>query len=499
MCALGQKVQQGEVLFEDALQGLHLNVVANLYYEPWFHEDETGHQSGFHMDILRELATRAGFNYTVHVIDTAALGSNFSWTDLLVNSTRSFDVSMDSWIVVPQRIALGLRPPYSFLDRTLVTAKHSEEEETSLQDDLTAWSLPFTPALWMTFVAVSIGTAFLYFGLEAEKNTEDLGGHHRGAFTRFLDAQYLGLVLFTQSGGYAPHTGWGKLLVLTYSFMILLLISSYTANLAATLVTVSRAKGCSNLDLCLAQGKKVCVQRATAYDEWLTTSNAFPYLRNDARVVRTNDEPFTGLAEGRCEVVLESKESFEASLLRSDVNADCNLEQVGSDLKHFLGGWMGFADHYTHCTSLLLDALGVHILTMELDGTLEQITRSLHQVTATRADCQEQSSQDQTGSSQYDVRQMMGAFTIHFVKYGFGHSAHLAEEVLPRMQDPADEATKSRQEMMHPVPSAQAEAASASDKVLSVKDIDVEQLFELKRSMEVQLTLLSKQLAMADN
>eukprot|EP00403_Amphidinium_massartii_P007770 CAMPEP_0178383898 /NCGR_PEP_ID=MMETSP0689_2-20121128/7237_1 /TAXON_ID=160604 /ORGANISM="Amphidinium massartii, Strain CS-259" /LENGTH=484 /DNA_ID=CAMNT_0020004129 /DNA_START=306 /DNA_END=1760 /DNA_ORIENTATION=- len=370
------------------------------------------------MDLLRELSRRAGFTFTVYAVDVNDANfmqnrQDWTWTQLLVNQTKLFDVAMSEWLVTAERMNEGLRSPYAFLDRALLAVGYaSDDEETSVSDDLIRWTDPFTVGLWLTFLGISVMTGILYYFLEKDKNYDDLGEPDRGVLPRMLDAQYMGLALFTQGGGFAPATGAGKLLILTYSLVVLLLTTAYTANLAAGLVSTTAGKACASLDECLAEGSTVCVVGRTPYFEWLLgPQSPYSWLQGSSQLVESSADVFIDMAEGKCDVALEGGENVRAGFVRLDVNANCNLQWIGDELLHLSAGWFGHADHHDHCTSVLLDALSIHFVRMDMDGELKKLKDQHMTRISTRAPCPENVVAEE--APQWTVRSMLGGLTIH--------------------------------------------------------------------------------------
>mmetsp|Transcript_9118 Transcript_9118/g.20291 ORF Transcript_9118/g.20291 Transcript_9118/m.20291 type:complete len:581 (-) Transcript_9118:58-1800(-) len=414
MCERTLQVQRGELALEEALQGLHLNMVATAgYNDQRFREEEDGMQTGHQTELLREIAARAGFTYTLYSMDVRELpDSGWTWSEVLLNQTSSFDVAVGEWLVNGDRLARGVRCPYAFLDNRLTLTKHVEPpKESTLAEDLGRWLEPFTVGLWATFLGVTFVTAALYYFLEAHRNEEDLGHPDRGTLPRVCDAQCMGLYLFTQAGGFTPSSGCGKLLVLTYSLVVLLLVTAYTANLAAGLVQNNQVDACLSLSSCLSRGSSVCVVRSTPFEEWLLDpTNKYAYLR-PPKLVSTSGDPFAGIIDGSCDMVLEGFEDTKLALRRQEVNGDCTLSILDRDLLSLASGWMGSTDHQNYCTSLILDALSIHFIRMEVDGILSRLATEYVESRATQASCTKDSTSDI--QQQWDIRSMLGGLSIH--------------------------------------------------------------------------------------
>eukprot|EP00403_Amphidinium_massartii_P001961 CAMPEP_0178372342 /NCGR_PEP_ID=MMETSP0689_2-20121128/1301_1 /TAXON_ID=160604 /ORGANISM="Amphidinium massartii, Strain CS-259" /LENGTH=580 /DNA_ID=CAMNT_0019992257 /DNA_START=1 /DNA_END=1743 /DNA_ORIENTATION=- len=418
MCSQSRRMLSGEIKLDAALEGMHLNLVAFTNYAPLrFQEDASGRQSGLHMEVLRRVAQRGRFNFTVHAVDPSTLPGNWSWSEMLINQTKHFDIAMSEWLVTSDRMEQGVRCPYPFDGRTLVASKRrlASEEDRLFFDELTRWTQPFTAGLWLAFVCASVVTGATYYMLEHNyANHRDLGHPNRGPVPRIADSQYRGLASFTGAGYFVPKSGFGKLLVLTYSLLILLLVTAYTANLAATLVQTAQRVECQTFDSCIAQGLKVCVADRSAYYDWLLTST-YSFLARSPQLVKVQgSDTFKGLIDEACDIVLEDSETTEIAFLRQDVNPDCSLQKIDEQLMDLAGGWMGSTAFSAPCTSALVDALSVHFLRMEADGELRELRNWYYQQAATRSACPSTSSET-TSLPQWTIESMSGGICIHIV------------------------------------------------------------------------------------
>ena len=142
------------------MRGLHITAVTRTEpgNRPWFHESVSinggSRQTGLHADLMRELANRAGFTYEITGMHArryfrprklwqsaahppSAFLPEMSWTQYLVVAVDKFDLSLDwykqvldkcfihgfamyRWLEQHERVSLGIRCPYSFMDLSLL-------------------------------------------------------------------------------------------------------------------------------------------------------------------------------------------------------------------------------------------------------------------------------------------------------------------------------------------------------------------------------------------
>ena len=234
VCNVATALHEGRVELPDALNGLHLHFAA-VFPSPesdaWFEYDsETKKTKGFHASLIDEVASQAGFTYDLTVnpeSDLDAIGDSWS-TYLDVISTR-YDVHFGAWFQTIERGSRGQWLPYSFLDVSLVAVKYGSVREKSFYERFWAFADPFEWDLWVTFVLVSVATAFIYLAIEHRHNLEDFDPEASLA-NKAANTVYRTLGQFTGAGGLAPHTWAGKFLLLSYSLLILLVTAAYTAN-----------------------------------------------------------------------------------------------------------------------------------------------------------------------------------------------------------------------------------------------------------------------------
>jgi len=414
-CGRAEGVHNGSIGLEDALRGLHIALVTPLYDPPWFDEPidvaTPGRMTGFHADLAAALAARAGFSYTIYSHPLSSFAPDMSWTEYLNVSVRNYDVSLDWWLATNERSRMGIQAPHDFLDLSLLAAAYGTAVDPSFGEVFWKFSEPFSPELWWTFFGISLATSLLYLVVEANVDDSDFDPSSP-IYLNVLRSAWMGLVQFTAAGGFSPRTCSGKLLVLTYSAFILLLVSAYTANLVAYLAVHHETRTCESVDACVKTGERFCVRQGTIADDWF--SSAYHELEESGQIFRCQENPWVCVRRQECTLVVQPSMMYELASRNLDYNEDCAMTRVGvGSLKYFGGGWMTKVDYSDKCTSLFNDALGSHMLALQADGQLDALVKDLYASTSTQASCSSNQDDEIEEETSLPVPAVAGALVIH--------------------------------------------------------------------------------------
>ena len=209
---------------------------------------------------MKALAARGGFTWEITSHPEASFSPELTWTGYVDQATRKYDLSLDWWLVLPERLDLGLRAPSAFLDLSVVGATHAVEDDPSFWENFKSFSRPFHGHLWLVFILFSVATALVYVLIEAPH--QDMGLEEGAPLHHKLwQSLYTALLQFNGAGGFEPQTTPGKLLLAGYSFFILLFVAAYTANLASLLVVDASVSVCGSVEDCLqARSVRSCTK-----------------------------------------------------------------------------------------------------------------------------------------------------------------------------------------------------------------------------------------------
>ena len=237
---------------------------------------------GLMTKILDELSRRAGFewrnNYGFFI--PPKTGDNYTWTDCLVWSASSYDISVEwwgetvqrkekgsfvcvcvcvcvyahtfaccAWIVciahdpyfpvLPLTGPAGVTYPIGFYDASiiLVTPAYGASGSSAFFNVAFSFLLPFSPELWVLVIALWLWCGLVYWFVEQTgkcRNKAEFTYEH--TWQNILLSIYNTSLEFAGCKWHNPKTFSGRLFSWAWLFARLLLMASYSANLASTFV-----------------------------------------------------------------------------------------------------------------------------------------------------------------------------------------------------------------------------------------------------------------------
>ena len=260
LCEQAAQVQNGTLELSDALRGQSISVIAlanNPAYARWDEIDAGPRQpGGLHPQLLTYVGISAGVDVRVEIVSPSEFLQHMRFDGFLQLATAHYDLVLGNFLMTPARAALGLRAPSEFLDLSVVATTRPEQGEGDIVERLFSFAAPFSWQVWAVFLAISVVTGLSYVALEGRsfelrlKGEESLMGnlrravnsglHHRLRISdvsmarRIIGAGMLSLYdtasVLIGDNHFQPATASGKLLSLSYGFMVLIFVSSYTAN-----------------------------------------------------------------------------------------------------------------------------------------------------------------------------------------------------------------------------------------------------------------------------
>ena len=394
----------------EGLQGVHLHIGSGLYDERFLRwDDATNSWQGLEVDLLDELARRAGFNYTIVILDW----SNLTDYDAALQE-KKWEVDMVTyayWYITPQRMVAGAYSPYGFLDSMLYATVVPPEVEWLSYEEIFSFTTPFSPQVWVTFLAMTLGTGLVYLALEGSSNEEDFPtgaeGYMKTGFA--MDSMFKSSGHVTGASGFTPQTWAGKILLTSWTWCIVLTLSAYTANLASFLVTKANSDGFSTLLQAVTQQKRIIVEAGTPIKDWFAGTygdyedwTSVPLGPQGRGMLLTNGEADTGLFP-----------IFEVEMLRqdADVNPRCSLTTIGEPLQNPQSGWMVTNDVKDNCTVLVRDVLSLWFMRLDLDNTLKELVAK-HLFSG--GNCPEVAEEEQSSApTPLEFQNMLGIMSVH--------------------------------------------------------------------------------------
>ena len=247
--------------------------------------DETN--PGLIAEILDEIGKRGNFTwrnsygYTPSPEKVVALADplsrdiaiNKTWTDLLLWSTQHYDISADEWFHTNERMKMGITFPEGFVDASIILADNVDDDDESDEKGfsfLWSWTKPFNGAVWAMIVGTAILSGLIYGMLETSHDTLDeqfdhfIGSHNPTDIPTLTDGDgrnegkaptmtnssttisstllhlstslYGITLIYFQHVILYPKTIPGKIMVCSIGFWSLVMVATYTANLASFFV-----------------------------------------------------------------------------------------------------------------------------------------------------------------------------------------------------------------------------------------------------------------------
>jgi hypothetical protein len=131
---------------------------------------------------------------------------------------------------------LGFSFPYTICqwDASPRLVVNLEKVDPEFWDEMIGFTTPFTPGLWALIVGCSIATAVIVWMFEVSnvgrEHNAELELRWKHGYKGLLKSAYLAGELFTGAGGLNPATTSGRVVALSWSFAVLILVSSCTHN-----------------------------------------------------------------------------------------------------------------------------------------------------------------------------------------------------------------------------------------------------------------------------
>jgi len=416
LCDRVHAITNGSISVDRGLQGIHLHIGSGIYDTRFLRINDLNQYEGLEIDLLDELARHAGFTYSIVIHDWTNL--NISYRQALRQRKEMQDmITFAYWFITPSRMAMGAYSPYGFLDSMLFATVIPPEKAKFSFDEIFSFLTPFSPMVWISFIGSMVGTGLMYRCLEGAANDEDYPDGPKGALNcRYLmDSIFKSFGHITGASGFSPKTWPGKILLISWTWCVVLILSAYTANLASFLVVkAENSVGFTNLKTAVTQGKTVSVQQGTPLESWFIgyiEKNRPDYKHMQSVPLLPEDRAMMLLREQSDAAIFPQ---FEVDILKQlpSVNPRCEMKTIGDPLLNIQAGWMVTNDAKEYCTNLVRDALAVWFLRMDLNGTLQSlVSKHLTPVVT----CPESVDQAASDATRLEIENMLGILSMHGV------------------------------------------------------------------------------------
>lgn len=357
----------------DALRGRNLSVAVQ--YGPGFDffqydpdEDLSAtNPSGMIASLLDDLAERAGFSwrYSFVAYDTNATyalhGSGLGkWDRMLKWTTENFDLSVDKWFQTTTRLESGIVFLHSWFDASLILVDQGDEVDFNWF----GFAEPFDFWVWMAIIGTVFASAIFMMCIEALENRRE----NRSLSSWFGDHIYSSNLAFSQHFLYDyPRTGAGRIFLSTFAFWSLLIVSTYTANLASILVENVLSSSVDSIQGAMDKNLFICIHDGSASATIVNT--LFPNFKNYENVVRasTPTQMYELLSSRKCDILVGTRQEYD--ILQNQEKYGCNLVQAGPEM-HPASASFAIEFDPLRCDSVLAYVLNIHMHALTTDGSL---------------------------------------------------------------------------------------------------------------------------------
>mmetsp|Transcript_28763 Transcript_28763/g.45119 ORF Transcript_28763/g.45119 Transcript_28763/m.45119 type:complete len:592 (+) Transcript_28763:165-1940(+) len=233
---------------------------------------------------------------------------------------------------------------------------------------------PFEGGLWAALVGEIIVVGLFFALLEAPwltaEEESDLVDGHVGSF---FDAAYLSFSALTCTLDKGPKSWGGKLVMLGHGWFMLIIIASYTANLATFLTTSALSPSITGWNDVTAAGTlyKIAIPAGLAHDDFLAFEKGhYGYNFNVAANTPTWEASMQAVIDGVADVTFHDEAMVQYYMLNNMSTSPCPLMTVGNK---FAPAGYGFAFGLDSTAFL---AWSQAILTMKENGEITKIVDS---------------------------------------------------------------------------------------------------------------------------
>ncbi|XP_069972392.1 glutamate receptor ionotropic, kainate 2-like isoform X1 [Penaeus vannamei] len=374
---------------------------------------------GFCIDLIYEISLIRGFNYTFKLVPDGAYGSRDQVTgewDGIVKQLMDHKADLgivDFTITYEREEAVDFSMPFMNLGISIIYKKPQKKAPS-----LFSFTSPFSPDVWLYMATAYLGVSVLLFIL-ARMAPEEWDCPYpciqdpdelENSFTLLNSLWFIIGTFLCQGADIAPKAVSTRIVAGIWWFFTLIMISSYTANLAAFL-TVERMDSPIEGAEDLAKQTKIkygCKEGGSTY-AFFRDSTIPTYQRMWAAMSSARPSVFTDTNEAGVERVSKSNGQYaflmESSSIEFQVERRCDLMQVGGllDSKSY-GIALPPESPYT-------DPISSAVLRLKENGKLHQLkTRWWKERSGGR--CMTEEKKDAASAAELGLENVGGVFVV---------------------------------------------------------------------------------------
>uniref|UniRef100_A0A0C9PM08 GRIK2_3 protein n=1 Tax=Fopius arisanus TaxID=64838 RepID=A0A0C9PM08_9HYME len=298
---------------------------------------------GYAIDLIEELSQLLKFTYAFELVPDGEYGredpDTRQWSGLIGRLLRrEADLAIcDLTITKARESAVDFTMPFMDLGISILFAK-SEDKEPEL------WSFlsPFSADVWMYMTTAYVLTSVLFWFQARIAPDEWIAAHPCESEPEELENNFTLLnslwsfagTLVQQGSDIVPSAGSLRMAGGMWSFFVLIMVSSYTANLAAFLTATKMDVSVSSVTELAGQTKiKYGAVNGGSTSGFFRGSNTSMYQRMWATMNEAKPSVFTKTNDEGIERVAKGKKTYaflmESTGIEYAIERDCNLMKVG--------------------------------------------------------------------------------------------------------------------------------------------------------------------------
>lgn len=332
-------VDMNSTIASEMLRGRHLHV-RDAVWAPFAFKDESSVYGwrGFDIDLITLVAERLGFTFEVHEMQTLP-GEN-TWTQMLYRVAPASDLVLSYWARLPERLDRVVMLS-GHVDMSATLVGRMEDKVWELHEIMFSSFKPFSSGLWLGILCMILCAGVVDWLLERRTD--------RGAGLSASMYEYLAGALW---GGFEyPKSLASAIYQIVLAFIILVVISAYTANLAAFLtVSAGSTMSIASIDNAIAADSPptICSYHNPLLSRVDNVYRRLQYITHDSNVLVADELAGVGSAAS-CDAAIVPKITYDIWRTQS---AYCHLRSAET-IFAASAGWA--TNRHSPCVALAVE------------------------------------------------------------------------------------------------------------------------------------------------
>ncbi|XGW09100.1 hypothetical protein V3C99_011423, partial [Haemonchus contortus] len=328
----------------DDLAGLHLRVVVYLE-EPFVTKNSDNQYEGFCIDLLKEMAAILKFNYTIIEVQDGSYGiedESGRWNGIIgVLQRHEADVSISALTITYSRVeVVDFTLPFMHLGISILLARANDDSEKS---SMFTFLEPLSFSVWLSLIGAYLSVSFImyllarfspyeWYDIEKIDERDRSIENQKNQFSVLNSLWFAVGSLMQQGSDVIPRAAATRVVAVIWWMFTQILISSYTAQLAAFL-TVERMTTPieSTADLASQQKIRYGTLKSGSTMDFFRESRIPIYERMWSIMESSSPTVFVNSSKEGIARVKAGNYAYmmESSMVEYYMERDCQLQSIG--------------------------------------------------------------------------------------------------------------------------------------------------------------------------